>query len=319
MFLDKLKQVEPSLFGAILDIVSLTMKNVHNTPPLGRYRTVDFDRYASTAAEVMGFGKELFWEARAYSESIKLKNMVDSTPLIEAMANFLQSRNNTFSGYMGQLVKELPQHTALPDDLPKQANVMARRIGEIDNELRQVGIFVTKLYNDGKGAKYEIRLTEQLAPVTDQSDDQAEMSSDPQIVPPGNLAPTDPNISQGENQTEKATTSQVEGSGKTESSEPITDLMACQIISAHDQDIVEPDNVDQRTNQPSNENAPDVSTVSAHDGGLAEPDELDQLINKAINKQSLDPQTESAHDNEIDNEDKDENNPFLMEFRKRNR
>ncbi len=166
-FTEYFDTMAPALYGAVLDTVSATMRKVKEMPTVGRYRTVDFDRYASAAAEVMGFGAEFFWKARGVSESIKLCSISDNTPLIEALTNFLKSHNYLYSGYMKKLVQELPQYTRKPDLLPKQPNVLARRLGEIDTELRLAGIVVEKKYNDNSGALYEITFSEQQPSVID--------------------------------------------------------------------------------------------------------------------------------------------------------
>jgi energy-coupling factor transporter ATP-binding protein EcfA2 len=165
-FTESFNAMAPALYGAVLDTVSATMRKVKEMPTVGRFRTVDFDRYASAAAEVMGFGADFFWKARGYSESIKLCSIVNNTPLIEALTNFLKSHNYFYSGYMKKLVQELPQYTKEPDQLPKQPNVLARRIGEIDTELRLAGVVVEKKYNDNSGALYEITFSEQQPSVT---------------------------------------------------------------------------------------------------------------------------------------------------------
>jgi len=162
-FSEKLEAVEARLFGAVLDVVSATMKKVGEIQPTGKYRTVDFDRYATAAAEVMGYGAKFFLEARAYSERIKIQSITNSTPLIEAISNFLKSHNNHYSGYMGKLLQQLPKFTSSPHEIPTHANVLARRINEIKSELNEAGIQFDRKHNDNNGALWELTLEEKEA------------------------------------------------------------------------------------------------------------------------------------------------------------
>jgi len=161
-FTDRLEKEKPLLFGAVLNTLVKTMNKVEEVSTTGKFRTVDFDRHAKAAAEVMGYGADFFMNARNHSEKIKLKSITNSTPLIEALSKFLKSKNNYFSGYMGKLVKQLPKHTHSPDEIPSNPQALSRRLGEITPELNAAGIYVQKKHNDGKGVLYEFQLIEKI-------------------------------------------------------------------------------------------------------------------------------------------------------------
>ncbi len=156
IFTEQFEEIKPQLFGAILDIVVATMNEIDNVPTAGRYRTVDFDRHALAAARVMGFGDELFFEARRRCEKVKIIGIANNTALVEAMANFLNSNNNFFSGYMSQLTEILPSYTSEPKLITKHPPALSAQLKKIKNELNALGITITPKGNDYKGARYEI-------------------------------------------------------------------------------------------------------------------------------------------------------------------
>lgn len=161
----KFEAVKEKLFGAVLDCVVKTMAEVEKSQPVTKFRTVDFDHYAACAAEVMGYGKELFWEARHHCEMIKKKSITNSTPLIQALSNYLKSNGNRYVGPVGKLLQQLPKDLQVRSEIPNQPNVFARKLNELKPELSAAGIIATRLPNGNSGSVWEIVLR-----VNDQND-----------------------------------------------------------------------------------------------------------------------------------------------------
>lgn len=153
----KFNQIQPQLFGALLDTLVKTIKIKERIPVPTISRTVDFDHYCIAAAEVLGFGKDVFIKARQANERLKLKGMIAGTPLINALDNFLINNGNQWSGYMSQLLQQLPQYATPGDYLPQHANILSGNIKKLRHELETAGIYVTaRGYNDRNGMKYYI-------------------------------------------------------------------------------------------------------------------------------------------------------------------
>jgi hypothetical protein len=196
-------EVKPRIFGALLTVLSATLKEASQIEITAKYRTVDFDRYALAAARAMGFDDSLFHSARKHCEKIKIISITSSTPLIEALHNFLMANDGHYTGYMSTLLKELPQYTSEPDDLPKQSNALSRKINEIMPELNGAGIqAVKKSSNDHYGASWEFSLTgnmnddEELHPeeakIIDELLTEPEPPSEEQTLQPAEIQPSEP-------------------------------------------------------------------------------------------------------------------------------
>lgn len=160
LFAKKFEEEKPMIFGALLTTISETLKKVDTIPVIGTYRTVDFDRYCAAASDVLGYGNEYFLSARKHCEDIKKKSITSSNPLAEAMFNFLKANNNFFSGYMGKLLAILPNFTNSPEALPKRANYLSKKLNELSEELKEVGISGGFKHNDHNGALWQFSLKE---------------------------------------------------------------------------------------------------------------------------------------------------------------
>ncbi len=158
LFEKKFETAKGKIFGAILDCVVKTMIEVEKSAPVTKFRTVDFDHYASCAAEVMGYGKELFWEARQHSEVIKNKSITDATPIILAVSNYLKCHGFRYCGPIGKLLQQLPKDLQISGDIPNTPKVFARRINEIRPELTAAGIIAIRHPNDSSGSRWEFLL-----------------------------------------------------------------------------------------------------------------------------------------------------------------
>jgi energy-coupling factor transporter ATP-binding protein EcfA2 len=188
IMMEKFEKARPRIFGALLDTLSKTLEKVKQIEPKGHYRTVDFDRYATAAAEVLGYGAEFFQEARDHCEEIKRKSITNSTPLIEAISGYLRSNNGIYSGNLKKLLQQLPNYTGSPDELPKLPHVLSRRLKEIKPEIDAAGIVYSKKdHNNHNGSQWEFRFANQQSvkgyEITNEQQRNTEESPDLNVVP----------------------------------------------------------------------------------------------------------------------------------------
>lgn len=139
--------VAPKLFGALLDTVVKVLNLVDSIPMPDKYRTVDFDHYCATAAEVLGFGQELFWEARGYTEDIKTNDFKSSFPLVKTLSEVLQRNGGYWKGCMKDLLPELKALAEYPEYLPSAENKLSFALKSLSVELKVAGITVKPRYN----------------------------------------------------------------------------------------------------------------------------------------------------------------------------
>jgi len=175
---NQFNQIKPQLFGALLDTLVKTIKIKKRIPVPTISRTVDFDHYCIAAAEVLGFGKDVFIKARQDNERLKLKGMIAGTPLINALDNFLSNNGDQWSGYMNQLLQQLPQYSNPGDYLPQQANTLSREMNNLRHKLETAGIYVTTPgYNDKNGKRYNINRVDPSRSLNDPAVDNNSMDS----------------------------------------------------------------------------------------------------------------------------------------------
>lgn len=161
---EKFEAIKAQIFGSVLDVVVATLNKIDHIPVTGTYRTVDFDRYATAAAEVMGYGTQYFLQARKHCEQIKIQSITNSTPIIEALSNFLKSNRYHYIGNIKTLLENLQKFSIMPEGLPNEPNAFSRRINEMQPELLSAGITATRRPNNNKGSCWEFRLIEEIAP-----------------------------------------------------------------------------------------------------------------------------------------------------------
>ncbi len=152
------EKLQPTLFGALLDTLVAVLNKVDQIPEPNKYRTVDFDHYCAAAAEVLGYGQDLFWEARDHIEAIKNKGLIKSMPLIQALHAFLSARNGYWTGCMTELLHELKLHADNPASLPQVPRSLSAALSKVDTELQSAGITVTQLGHENCQV-YEITLS----------------------------------------------------------------------------------------------------------------------------------------------------------------
>lgn len=175
IFTEKFDAVKAQIFGAVLDVIVATLNKVDQIPVTGTYRTVDFDRYATAAAEVLGYGTQFFLQARKHCEQIKIQSITNSTPIIEALSNFLKSNGYHYIGNIKTLLENLQRFSSMPEGLPNEPNAFSRRINEMQPELLSAGITAIRKANNNKGSCWEFRLIENNEPTYTQDMQEGEL------------------------------------------------------------------------------------------------------------------------------------------------
>lgn len=190
-FAKEFELAKPKIFGALLDTLSKTLAAVQNTPFNNTYRTGDFDRYAAVVAEVIGYGADFFWEARAECEQLKHEDIIQNTPIINGLMKVLENNSGTYKGFMTELHIMLKSNPEIAADIPPTPNTLSRRIGEMVDELSAVGIKAERKYNDGKGRIWYISLINTVQVTSEASQNQA--SSDAVVAA---TTPVQPEVSE---------------------------------------------------------------------------------------------------------------------------
>lgn len=148
-FEKKFKTEKAWLFGAVLGAVSKTMSEVEKSQPEANFRTVDFDHRAMAAAEVIGYGKDFFREARSYCEKIKVRSISNNTPILNAIIQFLSTNNGYFEGRMTHFINMLRGSGVPMDEVTKNAAAFSKKINEMQPELKTAGVHAE---SKGKGS-----------------------------------------------------------------------------------------------------------------------------------------------------------------------
>lgn len=148
----------PKILGAILDIVSKALAIRPNVTLAAKPRMADFTLWGVAVAEALGYTKEQFLEA--YGAKIKEQSEEALIESVEAAAllTFMQDKTE-WTGTARDLLTELDFVSVDSDhgqskkmsarQLPKQPQVLMRRLNELKPNLRKVGIEVATQKENG--------------------------------------------------------------------------------------------------------------------------------------------------------------------------
>ncbi len=185
--------VRPQILGAILDVVSRALAIEPGVTLIAKPRMADFARWGVAIAEALGHTKERFLEA--YGAKIKEQSEEALASSVEAAAllTFMQDKSE-WTGTAQELLSELDfvqvdvgNHNQRMGarQLPKQPQVLMRRLNELKPNLRKEGIEITP---EKKGGIRTI-LIRKLADNTDQT-----VQTDPAHIEQGDLDDVDDEI-----------------------------------------------------------------------------------------------------------------------------
>ncbi len=143
--------VRPQILGAILDVVSRALAIRPSVTLTAKPRMADFALWGVAVAEALGYTKERFLEA--YGAKIKEQSEEALASSVEAAAllTFMQDKSE-WTGTAQELLSELDfiqvdvgNHNQRigARQLPKQPQVLMRRLNELKPNLRKEGIEIT--------------------------------------------------------------------------------------------------------------------------------------------------------------------------------
>jgi hypothetical protein len=153
-------EARPRLFGALLDALAATLRQLPETRLVQLQRMADFTRIGAAAAEALGYGQDAFLTAYEQSAGKQSAEVLDTDPVAIALRDFMNRRKWVeWEGKTGDLFKEL-----LPEDrnsgFPKTAAVLGRRLNILRPILGQAGgadVEPVKLLEHGRGWRVRSR------------------------------------------------------------------------------------------------------------------------------------------------------------------
>jgi hypothetical protein len=154
--LTEFERLRPSLFGALLDILTRTLRELPQVKLDTVPRMADFARVGVAVERALG------WEAgtflRAYTANIAEQHMeaLAASPVAETIITFMEERPN-WEGTAGNLLDELTaligETKAKAKDWPKTPRGLAGHLKRIAPNLRGVGIWVKEATPQGHDRK----------------------------------------------------------------------------------------------------------------------------------------------------------------------
>lgn len=132
----------PMLFGALLDAIAGTLKHLPNVKLNRMPRMADFAKIACAYAEYTGIGADRMLDIIMSHTARQTQEVLDADPVATAIRDFIQKRGS-WSGTAAELLV-LITPASKPDNWPKQANALARKINVLHATLNECGISVRR-------------------------------------------------------------------------------------------------------------------------------------------------------------------------------
>jgi hypothetical protein len=150
-------EARPRLFGALLDALSATLRQLPSTRLAQLQRMADFTRIGAAAAEALGYGQGVFLNAYEQAAGKQTAEVLDTDPVAIALRDFMTGRNGLeWEGKTGDLFKELR-----PEDknsgFPKTPVWLSRRLNILRPSLGHAGVDVEPVDLDDHGRGWRVR------------------------------------------------------------------------------------------------------------------------------------------------------------------
>jgi hypothetical protein len=140
-------EARPRLFGAVLDMLSATLRLLPGTRLAQLQRMADFTRIGAAAAEALGYGQAVFLNAYEQAAGKQTAEVLDTDPVAIALRDFMTGRNGLeWEGKTGDLFKALQpgdRNSGFPKDaarLGKRLNILRPGLGQDGIEVEPVGL-----------------------------------------------------------------------------------------------------------------------------------------------------------------------------------
>lgn len=160
-FWQEFETARPTIFGAMLDVLSRAMAIYPTVRLPALPRMADFARWGYAVAEALGLGGKTFLEA--YTGSIQRQNeeVVGAHPVAAAVLALMEGRD-AWKGTAAELlaalevVAERERINLKAKSWPRAANALTRRLKEVLSNLADAGIQVILHGHGRKGSQIEI-------------------------------------------------------------------------------------------------------------------------------------------------------------------
>ena len=148
-------EMRPRIMGTILTAVSHVMGRLPGFNPTGLVRTADYHRIGLLAAEVLGYGSQVFDEAIRLNVVQKADSKRRSNPVVNALVKLMEGQVS-LQTYMNELAPQLKAVVDDPNEIPSQPNQLSRVLSNSEPLLREHGISIKSYSNDSYGKPYVI-------------------------------------------------------------------------------------------------------------------------------------------------------------------
>lgn len=169
---------KPLLFGALLDAIVGTLRHLPQVKLDRMPRMADFAKIACAYAEYTGVGADRMLDIIMSHTARQTQEVLDADPVATAIRDFFQKRG-TWTGTPAELLG-LITPASKPENWPKQANALTRKINVLHATLNECGISV---HRGRTGASRNITLessaeTSSLSPLSPQVNKHAGFDDD---------------------------------------------------------------------------------------------------------------------------------------------
>jgi hypothetical protein len=146
-FWPRFNAAKPRILGALLDAVSMAIRNLPHTRLLRLPRMADFALWASAAEPALGVRPGTFLEVYGGNRAALNETALESSPVVPHLFRLLEEHRGAWEGAAGQLLEALnklaPDAAKRQGDWPSKSNALSGILRRIAPNLRQAGIDLT--------------------------------------------------------------------------------------------------------------------------------------------------------------------------------
>jgi len=154
--------IRPRVFGRLLDVVQVGMKNLPEVKLSAMPRMADFARWGVAVEQAIGFSKGAFLKAYAVNLQDTHAAAVDASPIAQAILDFLddyskKQNRQTYVGTASELLQALRDFLKMPNleqpelevflrnpKFPNSPAALANELARVEPNLERMGVRVEK-------------------------------------------------------------------------------------------------------------------------------------------------------------------------------
>jgi hypothetical protein len=148
-------QAKPGILGALLDAVSIALKNLGHVKLESLPRMADFAQWVVAAEPALPWEAGYFMKVHSRNQAEASQNVLESDPVARALMGFVSSCEGGWKGTATELLKRLDKYTE--DDRyrygkswPKSPAYLSNRVRRIAPQLREAGLAIVNGAVKGK-------------------------------------------------------------------------------------------------------------------------------------------------------------------------